>query len=224
MNRNPFLLSVSLIPMICLGSVSCTALKKGQVSYQEWQEKREQRKAEKQLAKAEKAAGLTEERPLADAQAPAVFLDYDNPNGVTAAGVLAEGNRSAGWKVSSDVPGGELPASVGELTNTVTTPGETAGGLVFREDVAPGSPDEMALDPDLIRAWAGSIAQVTGASLAEPLITAAMTASMARPTVIGFDRPEPPDSMRRSTADAFAGQPSVGLRTSEHEADWSTRE
>jgi hypothetical protein len=202
-------------------------MERGHLSYQEWKEKRDERKAERELARAEKEAGLSDESLFAEAPAPPVFLDYDNPNAATAAGTRAEGNRGEGWSVSGDLGTVDLPASVGELTNSYGSAGGLMANPVFQPDGADeGVVAAAALDPDLIRAWAGSIAQVTGASLSEPLITAALHASMGAPEPVAAPAPTPtePISLRRNTAAAFAGRESTGLRTSEHEADWSTRQ
>ena len=216
-----------LVTMIGLGTSSCALVKRGQVSFREWKEQRDQRQAERELAKAEKEAGLTDDSLFAEAPQPPVFLDYDNPDAATAAGTRAEGNRGEGWTVSGEVGSAELPGSVGELTNSFGAAGGGSTEPVFSyraEDESAAGAVRPPLDPELIRAWAGSIAQVTGASLSEPMVTAMLHASVGEPEPAAVAATTEPISLRRSTAAAFAGQESTGLRTSEHEADWSTRQ
>ena len=159
----PFSTIVLAIPVVCLGFPSCASMDRTQARLAEWKEKREERQMAKDLAEAEKqlaeeaAAGVP---GAAGGLEESIFLSYSEP---------VEG---ASLVEAPALPGSELPVmDWGSGDEGVVVGGE---GPIFLGDTA----TPPVVDTDLVRAWASSISPIMGASLTEPLITAAMTAQV----------------------------------------------
>lgn len=210
MNRLSFTLSALLAPVLVLGTSSCSSMNQTRERMAEWKEKREEQKlarevalAEKQIAEEAAATGQVAESKGAE---DSIFLDYANPGGLLVGGVSSDGG-AAGYGAAPALPGSELPvvldlASAGEE-------GAPGGEPVFHADGAIVAGETTGLtspvNADLVLAWASSISPLMGASLTEPLITAAMTAHVT-PTESAVAAHSAATDLA-PLASAFAGQP-----------------
>ncbi|MFN0126396.1 MAG: hypothetical protein ACKV19_06920 [Verrucomicrobiales bacterium] len=199
------------VPVLALGVSSCSSMQATRTRLAAWQEKREAQRMEREIAEADKQ--LAEEAkesgaPKAPGMEDSIFLDYANPSGSLLEGALAA-NGSGGGVAGGDVtfPGGELPTLPDWSVSGES--GEESSGPIFLDASASGTEEGVAggpiLDPELVRAWAASISPVMGASLTEPLITAAMTARL-NPTESAVAAHAAATDTQR-LADAFVGQP-----------------
>lgn len=189
----------------------------------EWKEKREEQRLAREVAQAEKQiaeeAAATGQVAAAAGAEDSIFLNYANPGGSLVGGATSDGGVAA-YGAAPALPGSELPvvldlASAGEA-------GAPGGEPVFLADGAMGAEEAPGLaspvNADLVRAWASSISPLMGASLTEPLITAAMTAHVT-PTESAVAAHTAANDLA-PLASAFAGQPSrsrLGGGTSELE-------
>jgi hypothetical protein len=140
-----------------------------------------------------------------------IFLDYENPSGSLLSGGDGAVDGAAAGGGGPALPGSELP-TVMDFAGTEED-WESADQPVFHGDAAPSTSAPVPMDADLVRAWASTISPLTGASLAEPLITAAMTAQVTPTESAVAAHAAATDSA--PLASAFAGQPSRSiLRTS----------
>lgn len=223
MKSRPIFLSLIVLPVLSLGSVSCSSLKTAQARYETWKQERELRREEKALAKAEKKDESKEKAPdkPVEAAGDSIFLNYNNPELASNAGSAGAG----GFSVTSDFSGLELPVF---SENADAGEHGPQGSPIFHADITPVAAVSAAstvvspapvLSPELIQAWAASLSPVAGASLTEPLITAAMRAV---PETEGqsASAEEEIDPDRANLAAAFAGRPvqtSARPLTSENE-------
>lgn len=163
MKQFPFSTILLVFPMVCLGFPSCASMDQTRQRLAEWKEKREERQMARDVAEAEKqlaedaAAGVP---GATNDLEESIFLTYSESGDSGMAGVPA-------------LPGSELPV----VMDWGSSDGSLGGGEgpIFLGDEAV-SP---VVDTDLVRAWASSISPIMGASLTEPLITAAMTAQVS---------------------------------------------
>lgn len=204
-------LSVLVAPVLVLGLSSCASMDQTRTRLAEWKEKREEQRMAREVAEAEKEiaeeAAATGQMAASVGAEDSIFLNYDNPGGSLVGGASSEGGVAA-YGGAPALPGSELPvvldlASAGEE-------GSPGGEPVFLGDDAVGAEAPTGLsspvNADLVRAWASSISPLMGASLTEPLITAAMTAHVT-PTESAVAAHTAATDLA-PLASAFAGQPS----------------
>jgi|GEM_PF-2157096 len=179
MNRTFFQFSLLLAPVLVLGTTSCSSMRDAQSQLADWKEKREERQLAQDVAEAEKAKAeelaATGHVVSAPPEDP-IFLDYSHPDGPLG----GDSAWASAYGAAPLLPGSDLPVMM-DLADSDTL-GGPGGEPLFHGDLTPPSGEEPATPPvdiDLVRAWATSFSPLMGASLSEPLITAAMT---ARPT------------------------------------------
>lgn len=198
MNRFPITFSLMVAPVLLLGTSACSSMDQARTRLAEWKEKREEQRMAREVAEAEKeiaeeaeTTGQVASTKLEDS----IFLDYANPEGA-----LTGGSPTG---VSPELPGTELPVILDlASTDAEESPGE---GSIFLGDAAGGGVLPTTVDADLVRAWASTISPIMGASLTEPLITAAMTARATPTETAVAAHSAATDST--PLAAAFAGQP-----------------
>lgn len=198
MNRLSYSLSVLVAPVLLLGTSACSSMDQTRTRLAEWKEKREEQRLAREVAEAEKeiaeeaaATGQVASTNLEDS----IFLGYANPDGSPMGGAQVG--------LSPELPGTELPVILDlASTDSEGAPGE---GLIFLGDEAGGGGLLTPMDADLVRAWAATISPIMGASLTEPLITAAMTARITPTETAVAAHSAATDSA--PLASAFAGQP-----------------
>lgn len=199
------------VPVLALGVSSCSSMQATRTRLAAWQEKREAQRMEREVAEADKELAK-EAKESGTATGPgmedSIFLDYANPSGSLLEGAMAANGPGGGVVGGGAIlPGGELPT----LPDwSVSGEGGTEdSGPIFLDAAASESVAGVAggpiLDPEMVRAWAASISPVMGASLTEPLITAAMTARL-NPTESAVAAHVAATDTQR-LADAFVGQP-----------------
>jgi len=212
-------MSLVVVPAVALAATSCSSMSQTRVRLAEWKEKRaeqrEERRMAKELASAEKEiaeeAAMTGQVAASDDREGSIFLDYENPSGSLLSGAEFEAGGSFASGGGPALPGSDLPA-VMDLAG-MEGEGASADQPVFHGDAAPSTGGPVPMDVDLVRAWASTISPLMGASLAEPLITAAMTAQVTPTESAVAAHAAATDSA--PLASAFAGQPSRSiLRTS----------
>lgn len=203
MNRLSYSLTVLLTPVLLLGTSACSSMGQTKARLAEWKEKREERRMAQEVAMAEKEVAEEAERTgqvASTGMEDSIFLDYANPSGSLT-------GESAPYGAGPALPGSELPV-VGDMASTYGE-GGPGGVPIFHGDDAglpPVSEDATPrVDADLVRAWAASISPLMGASLTEPLITAAMTAQVTPTETAVAAHAAATDSA--PLASAFAGQP-----------------
>jgi hypothetical protein len=219
MNSSSFFLSLVVVPAVALTAASCSSMSQTRMRLAEWKEKRadqrEEQRMAKELASAEKEiaeeAAMTGQVAASEDKESSIFLDYENPSGsLLSGGELNVGAPSA-FSAGPALPGSELPA-VMDFAGTEEE-WASADQPVFHGDTASSTSAPVPMNADLVRAWASTISPLTGASLAEPLITAAMTAQVTPTESAVAAHAAATDSA--PLASAFAGQPSRSiLRTS----------
>jgi hypothetical protein len=219
MNSSSFFLSLVVVPAVVLAATSCSSMSQTRMRLAEWKEKRaeerDERRMAKELASAEKEiaeeAAMTGQVAATEDKEGSIFLDYENPSGsLLSGGDGAVDGASAGGGGPA-LPGSDLP-TVMDFAGTEED-WASADQPVFHGDAAPSTGAPVPMDADLVRAWASTISPLTGASLAEPLITAAMTAQVTPTESAVAAHAAATDSA--PLASAFAGQPSRSiLRTS----------
>lgn len=197
MNHLSISLSVLVAPVLVLGLSSCSSMDQTRTRLAEWKEKREEQRMAREVAEAEKE--IAEEAAVTGQVAStsmedSIFLDYANP----------DGSLMSGSAVGSglELPGSELPVVL-DLASTDAVDGAGAGPI-FLGDVENGAGVPTTVDADLVRAWASTISPIMGASLTEPLITAAMTARVTPTETAVAAHSAATDSA--PLASAFAGQ------------------
>ena len=198
MNRLSLSYSVLVAPVLMLGLSSCSSMDQARSRLAEWKEKREEQRMAREVAEAEKeiaeeaaATGQVASTSMEDT----IFLDYANPGGSLLSG-------TAGGSVP-ELPGSELPVIL-DLADTEAE-GTAGGGPIFLGDTENAAGLPTPVDADLVRAWASTISPIMGASLTEPLITAAMTARVTPTETAVAAHSAATDSA--PLASAFAGQP-----------------
>jgi hypothetical protein len=214
MNNSSLFLTVVVVPALMLGATSCASMSETKVKLAEWREKRaaerdEQRMArevalaDKQMAEEAKENG----QAVAAREQDSIFLEYANPSGSLLSGAMGSEGVGALAAGGPELPGSELPVVIDfSGSESDSAPG---GEPVFHADAEEGG---AALDADLVRAWASTISPLMGASLTEPLITAAMTARVSPTDTAIAAHAAATDSA--PLASAFAGRPARSvLRT-----------
>ena len=184
------------------------------------EEKREEARFARQMARAEKRETQFQAEASAVLSAPEapIFLDYPNPEAPMAGDSYGPDGLSDAYAGSAlFLPGNELPAAA-NLTRTQTTAATPVPLPDQQEDFADlllpppplpaatvavaSSPAAPApVDTDQVRAWASSMSPFIGSSLNEPLLTAAMTAKPLSAAAMTAAEAAP-------LARAFAGAPS----------------
>jgi hypothetical protein len=209
MNRLSLQTVLCVAPVLVLGMTSCSSMNQTKARLAEWKEKREERQMAREVAMAEKE--LAEEAGAADRLASAtvaepIFLDYSNPDGSLTGALLPGDGPSSSYGAAPLLPGADLPVMIDLASGSMEAPG---GDPIFLADgTASESPTPAAasgVDVDLVRAWAASISPLMGASLTEPLITAAMTAQPTSTESAVAAHSAATDAA--PLASAFAGQP-----------------
>lgn len=209
MNRLSLQTVLCVAPVLVLGMTSCSSMNQTKARLAEWKEKREERQMAREVAMAEKE--LAEEAGAADRLASAtvaepIFLDYSNPDGSLIGGLLPGNGPSSSYGGAPLLPGADLPVMIDLASGSMEAPG---GEPIFLGDgTASESPTPAApsgVDVDLVRAWAASFSPLMGASLTEPLITAAMTAQPTSTETAVAAHSAATDAA--PLASAFAGQP-----------------
>jgi len=203
--------SVVVIPVLALGGVSCASMEETGGRLAEWKEKREEKRLAREVALAEKTLAEEEAnggRAVAKNQMEeSIFLNYASPGGSLLDGALADmdGGYAGGYSGGGPaLPGAELP-----MVLDVDGMGWGADDGIFLAESGSdtlGWGGAVPVDADMVRAWAASISPIMGASLTEPLITAAMTAHL-NPTESAVAA-HVAETDATPLAHAFAGQPS----------------
>ncbi len=245
-----------ILPVLSAGLTSCTMVQDGKLSLEKWRERREVSRQQKQLA-ADAAATRDAQDGSSLPPIFLDYTAESDPRNLGFAGnggTMKKSPDTAALASAFATPPPftpDLPGSVGEFTSSpadFTAPTSAPEGEIFPDTmladveppfVGPLQPSDepviaplvasgpVAITPETVSAWAGTMVPLTGASLVEPFVTAALTGSFTPAEATAVADSAPSSGWSVSVGDTVAAEshtaPTVPAtsHSTEHEADWT---